>query len=154
MMPEQPRWVESGLLDARPDDYQCRSATLDLVHDQKILSMTKASAPTNRPQGKEPAGRGSRLPERQFAAIAKALADPRRYGILSEIASASDAVPCCALKAAEMVSAATISHHIKSLETAGLIEVVREGKFARLSFRRDTFDAYLRQLSHALRPSG
>jgi ArsR family transcriptional regulator, arsenate/arsenite/antimonite-responsive transcriptional repressor len=119
-----------------------------------ILSMTKTSAPTSRPQSKEPAGRRSRLPERQFAAIAKALADPRRYGIVSEIASSSGGLPCCALRAAEAVSAATISHHIKSLEAAGLIEVVREGKFARLSFRRDTFDAYLRQLSDGLRSRG
>ena len=114
--------------------------------------MIKPSAPTNSPQGKQTVGKPSRLPEWQFAAIAKALADPRRYGIVSEIASASDALPCCALKAAKAVSAATISHHIKSLETAGLIEVVRDGKFSRLSFRRDTFDAYLRQLSDALRP--
>ena len=94
----------------------------------------------------------SHLPDWQFAAIARALSDPRRYGIVSEIASATGALPCCALKAAEAVSAATISHHIKSLEAAGLIEVVREGKFARMSFRRDTLDADLRQLSDALRP--
>jgi ArsR family transcriptional regulator len=110
--------------------------------------MTKA---TNPPRRDKRVGRASHLPDWQFAAIAKALADPRRYGIMSEIASASDALPCCGLKAAETVSAATISHHIRSLETAGLIEVVRDGKFARLSFRRDTFDAYLRQLSEALR---
>src|SRR3954447_3187065 len=112
--------------------------------------MTKSSAPTDPPQNEEPADRPSRLPKWQFAAIAKALSDPRRYGIVSEIASASDSLPCCSLKAAEVVSAATISHHIKSLEAAGLIEVVREGKFALLSFRRDTFEAYLRQLSDAL----
>jgi ArsR family transcriptional regulator, arsenate/arsenite/antimonite-responsive transcriptional repressor len=114
--------------------------------------MPKASASTNRAHSKGPVRSPSRLPEWQFAAIAKALADPRRYGIVSEIAAASDALSCCALKAAETVSAATISHHIKSLETAGLIEVVRDGKFARLSFRRDTFEAYLRQLSDALHP--
>src|SRR5947209_5370199 len=113
--------------------------------------MAKSTAPTNPPQSKEPADRLSSLPDWQFAAIAKALSDPRRYGIVSEIASASHALPCCALRAAEAVSAATISHHIKSLQAAGLIEVVREGKFARLSFRRDTFEAYLRQLSNALR---
>ena len=114
--------------------------------------MIKASAPINRPQNKERAGRPSRLPEWQFAAIAKALADPTRYSMVSEIASAPDTLHCCALKAAETVSPATISHHIKSLEQAGLIEVVREGKFAHLSFRRDTFDAYLRQLADALQP--
>jgi ArsR family transcriptional regulator, arsenate/arsenite/antimonite-responsive transcriptional repressor len=114
--------------------------------------MSKVSAQTGHSQSKKPTGRPSRLPEWQFAAIAKALSDPRRYGIVSEIASAPDALPCCALRAAEAVSAATISHHIKSLEAAGLIEVIREGKFARVSFRRDIFDAYLRQLSDALRP--
>jgi ArsR family transcriptional regulator, arsenate/arsenite/antimonite-responsive transcriptional repressor len=113
--------------------------------------MTKGPAPTKRPQSKEHMGRAFRLPQQQFAAIAKALADPRRYSMISEIASASDALSCCDLKAADVVSAATISHHIKSLEKAGLIEVVREGKFARLSFRREVFDAYLRQLSDSLR---
>lgn len=103
-------------------------------------------------QGDAPAANPPRLDERQFAAIAKALSDPRRYGILSEVASASGALPCCALQASREVSAATISHHIKDLETAGLIEIAREGKFARLSFRRDVLDAYLRQLSDTLRP--
>ena len=114
--------------------------------------MIKVSARTGPSQSKKRTDKPSRLPAWQFGAIAKALSDPRRYGIVSEIASAPDALPCCALRAAEAVSAATISHHIKSLEAAGLIEVVREGKFAQLSFRRDTFDAYLRQLSDALRP--
>jgi ArsR family transcriptional regulator, arsenate/arsenite/antimonite-responsive transcriptional repressor len=114
--------------------------------------MTKASTPTSPRRSTKGAGRPSRLADWQFAAIAKALADPRRYSIVSEIASAADTLPCCALKAAETVSAATISHHIKSLEVAGLVEVVREGKFARLTFRRDTLDAYLRQLSEALHP--
>ncbi|CAH2602335.1 Helix-turn-helix transcriptional regulator [Rhodovastum atsumiense] len=109
--------------------------------------------PLTRPsRRKQVADAPSRLSDRQFAAIARALADPRRYGIISEIASAPGPLPCCALKAAEAVSAATISHHIKSLEAAGLIAVVREGKFARLTFRRDTFEAYLRQLAGALRP--
>lgn len=113
--------------------------------------MTEAPLPTEASRREQTADEPSRLPDRQFAAIARALADPRRYGIVSEIASASTPLPCCALKAAEAVSAATISHHIKSLEAAGLIAVVREGKFARLTFRRDTFEAYLRQLA-TLRP--
>ena len=114
--------------------------------------MIRPQPPTEPSRRKQAADRPSRLPDRQLAAIARALADPRRYSIVREIASASDPLPCCALKAAEAVSAATISHHIKSLEAAGLIAVVREGKFARLTFRRDTFDAYLRHLADALRP--
>jgi ArsR family transcriptional regulator len=91
------------------------------------------------------------MTDRQFAAIAKALAEPRRFDILSEIAAASGPLPCCALQEASKVSAATISHHIRGLETAGLIDIVRDGKFARLSFRRDMFDLYLQRLSETLR---
>ena len=91
----------------------------------------------------EPAG----LTGAEFAAVARALADPRRYGILTEIAAATDPLPCCGLREARNVSAATISHHIKELEAAGLVETTRQGKFAILRFRRDRFDAYLRQLA-------
>ena len=96
---------------------------------------------------------GHRLPGPQFAAIAKALSDPRRHRILSEVASATGPLPCCKLGAAKGVTAATVSHHIRSLEAAGLIDIVREGRFALLSFRREAFEAYLRELADSLRPA-
>lgn len=86
------------------------------------------------------------LTENQIAAIARALADPRRYSILKEIAASAAPLPCCSLEEAGNVSAATISHHIRELEGAGLIEIARAGKFANLSFRRDAFNAYLKHL--------
>lgn len=68
-------------------------------------------------------------------AILKALADPRRFELLQRIANAGCPLGCSDALAALPISAATLSHHIKELETAGLIEVRREGKFAYLTLR-------------------
>ena len=93
------------------------------------------------------------LTDRQFAAIAKALSDPRRFGILSEVAASSRPLPCCALSDSAKVSAATISHHLKELESSGLVTLVRKGKFVELVFQRTTLDAYLARLSRTLSPT-
>jgi ArsR family transcriptional regulator, arsenate/arsenite/antimonite-responsive transcriptional repressor len=88
--------------------------------------------------------------ENQVRLVAKALADPRRYEILRQIGANNCAVSCMDVHECQPVSAATLSHHVKQLETAGLIAVVRQGKFANLVLQRDVLQAYLDHLAEIL----
>jgi ArsR family transcriptional regulator len=86
------------------------------------------------------------LSSTQRMTILKALSDPRRMEILERLRACESCVACTDLRECLPISAATLSHHIKELETAGLIRIEREGKFARLTFRRDVWQAFLADL--------
>lgn len=81
----------------------------------------------------------------QRRAISRALSDPRRFDILRRIASCP-CTACTDLREAFPVSAATLSHHLRELESAGLIETVRRGKFVDAVFQRGIWRAYLSEL--------
>ena len=90
-------------------------------------------------------GKAAELSEREVQAISRAISDPRRFDILKHIAAQS-CTPCSCLREEFPITAATMSHHLKELEEAGLIEMTRRGKYVDLVFLRDAWDRYISQL--------
>jgi ArsR family transcriptional regulator len=88
-----------------------------------------------------------KLLPRQLELVAKALAEPRRVEILKQVGACDTPTGCSDLQENQKVTPATLSHHIKELENAGLVTIARQGKFMKLSLNRPVLDAYLAQLS-------
>ncbi|HET6737787.1 MAG TPA: metalloregulator ArsR/SmtB family transcription factor [Kribbella sp.] len=61
------------------------------------------------------------------AMVLKALADPIRLRLMSIIASAGDEICVCDVTPHFAVSGPTISHHLKVLREAGLVDCERRG---------------------------
>jgi ArsR family transcriptional regulator, arsenate/arsenite/antimonite-responsive transcriptional repressor len=65
----------------------------------------------------------------QLAAQFKALADPTRIAIVNHLSSADEVCVCNLVDSFEL-SQPTISHHLKLLREAGLVESTRRGTWA------------------------
>jgi ArsR family transcriptional regulator, arsenate/arsenite/antimonite-responsive transcriptional repressor len=85
------------------------------------------------------------LTARQFQAVAKALADPRRMALLESIGSERE-YSCQKLCSEAGVTKGTVSHHVRELLQAGLIEERKEGQFAFYEVRREVLAAYAAEL--------
>ena len=88
-----------------------------------------------------------KINEKQFTRIARALAEPRRFQILKQIGASAAPLGCVALKKNHKISSATLSHHIKELENAGLVDTARDGKFMIMTLNRPLLAAYLERLA-------
>lgn len=67
----------------------------------------------------------------RLAGVLKALAEPTRLRLVSLIAGHEDAEACvCDLTAPVALSQPTVSHHLKILVEAGLLERTQRGKWA------------------------
>jgi ArsR family transcriptional regulator, arsenate/arsenite/antimonite-responsive transcriptional repressor len=86
------------------------------------------------------------LDDEQFALISKALADSKRFEMLQRIGASQKAPTCSCVCEWTGLAPATVSHHLKELEAAGLVHMERSGKFAYLTLRRDVWKAYVKRL--------
>ena len=82
-------------------------------------------------------------------AISKVLADPTRFQILKCIA-ADEEVACAVLREVCPVTQATISHHLRELQEAGLIETRRQAKYIHIKLNRAVWDEYVQALASLL----
>ena len=87
------------------------------------------------------------------AAVFRALADPARVMILDILATSGEPVCVCNLLEPLHLSQPTVSHHLKTLATAGLLERERRGRWAYYSLR-PAAAARIAQLLAAGTPTG
>ena len=74
------------------------------------------------------------------AALFKALADPARVRIVNALATSPEPVCACEFEPALGLSQPTVSHHLKKLTDAGLLEREQRGRWAYFSLRRDAVE--------------
>ena len=74
------------------------------------------------------------------AELFKALSDPARVRIVNVIAQARGEVCACDFNDALGLAQPTVSHHLKKLTEAGLLEREQRGKWAYFSLKRDAVD--------------
>jgi ArsR family transcriptional regulator len=87
----------------------------------------------------------------ELARVFKAIGEPVRLRLLSLIASHAGGEACvCDLTGAFELSGPTISHHLKVLREAGVIDGERRGTWIYYRVRPET----LRLVSDALAPAG
>jgi ArsR family transcriptional regulator, arsenate/arsenite/antimonite-responsive transcriptional repressor len=86
----------------------------------------------------------------QIERVSKALGDQTRLLIYQAIA-ARDQINCSEIVALQRVTPATVSHHLKTLADAGLIECRREGQFIYSRALRRTMKDYLCSLAGIVR---
>jgi ArsR family transcriptional regulator len=74
------------------------------------------------------------------AELFKALADPARVRIVNLLATAGEPVCACTLNEPVGLAQPTVSHHLKRLVEAGLLEREQRGKWAYFSLKRDAVE--------------
>ena len=74
------------------------------------------------------------------AGLFRALGDPHRVRIVNLLAAAGEPVCACDLIEPLGLAQPTVSHHLKKLTDAGLLEREQRGRWAYFSLRRDAVE--------------
>jgi ArsR family transcriptional regulator len=74
------------------------------------------------------------------AELFKTLGDPARVRIVNLLATSDEPVCACEMYEPLGLSQPTVSHHLKKLTDAGLLEREQRGKWAYFSLKRDAVD--------------
>jgi ArsR family transcriptional regulator, arsenate/arsenite/antimonite-responsive transcriptional repressor len=82
------------------------------------------------------------LNQDELLRISRAISDTTRYALLEKIYF-DQQITVGELCAESIVSAATVTHHIKILNDAGLIQVRRLGRYRLLIAQGNTWETYL-----------
>src|SRR6266852_3009352 len=86
-----------------------------------------------------------KLASEEFDRISKALADPQRREILQKLAISSR-LNCSDIHALFDISQPTVSHHLKELLYAGLVEKQKQGQFCYYHVNSAVLVAYTSEL--------
>lgn len=84
--------------------------------------------------------------------ISKALGDVNRLKILHLIAKQGGTGQCAAIQECLDLAQPSVSHHIKILLEAGLIEAVKEGRNYKYLLNKQYIEEYLQLISLQLEP--
>ena len=74
------------------------------------------------------------------AALFRALADPARVRIVNALATTGEPVSVCELTGPLALAQPTVSHHLKKLLEAGVLEREQRGKWAYFSLRPEAVE--------------
>ena len=84
---------------------------------------------------------------KQIEKIAKALSDVNRLKILQHMQSNKGRIECMDIGGILNLAQPSISHHVKKLVEAGLIEPQKDGRYHNYTLNKKLWKAYLRALA-------
>lgn len=85
---------------------------------------------------------------KQIEKITKALSDVNRLKILQHMQANKGHVECMAIAGLLNLAQPSISHHIKKMVEAGLIEPQKDGRYHNYTLNKKLWKAYLRALTN------